>query len=64
MSDGKNLILGTVGKIKSWFSENFWGPFAAAVLNIVKWNVIIGGLRGFFSNGASHLITEMGKSFG
>lgn len=64
MSDGKNLILGTLGKVGSWFKDSFWGPFASAALGAVGLNILIGAARGFFSDTGTHILTEIGKSFG
>ena len=59
MSDGKNYIIGTLGKIGTWFKESFWGPFARIALTVVgakvikgaweffKKDVWLGTLRGF-----------------
>jgi hypothetical protein len=63
MSDGKNLLIGTLGKVGSWFKESFWGPFAAAAFGAVGTNIMLGAVRGFFNNTEGHLITEIGKSF-
>jgi len=48
MADGKNLLLGWVGKIKSWLEVSFFGPIVKAIMTIVAGNVVLGTLRGFF----------------
>jgi len=57
MSDGKNFLIGEVGKIKSWFSESFLGPIVAGILGaagtFLTWNWIAGAARGFFKDGES-----------
>lgn len=35
MSDGKNYILGWIGKISSWFKTNFFGVLAALIAPMV-----------------------------
>lgn len=66
MSQGKNYLIGTIGKISSWFKESFFGPIAGAIVKILVGsailNVVVGGLRGFFSNTNSHFLSEMAKS--
>jgi hypothetical protein len=51
MSDGQNYIIGTLGKIGTWFKESFWGPFAAAAFGAIGTNIMLGALRGFFTGG-------------
>ena len=40
MSDGKNYLIGTIGKISSWFKDSFFGPLVGAVastaMNLIK----------------------------
>ena len=35
MSDGKNFLIGQIGKIKSWFKESFFGPIVAGISTIL-----------------------------
>lgn len=62
MSDGKNWILGTIGKIGSWFEKSFFGPIAKAIFSAMALNTLLGAARGFFKDGESSLITELAKS--
>lgn len=62
MSDGQNYIIGTLGKIGTWFKESFWGPVASTIFGAVSLNIILGAARGFFSNTETSLITELAKS--
>ena len=56
MSDGKNYILGWIGKISSWFKTNFFGVLAALIApmviklgwDIFKKDIWLGTMRGFF----------------
>ena len=66
MSDGKNYLIGTIGKIHSWFKESFFGPIAGFIAKILLGsallNVVVGGIRGFMTNMNSHFGTEIAKS--
>lgn len=62
MSDGQNFLLGIIGKVKSWFEESFWGPFAAAAFGAVGTNIMLGAIRGFFKDGSNNFLGEMARS--
>jgi hypothetical protein len=61
MSDGKNYLIGWLGKIISWFRDSFWGPFASAAFGAVSMNVMIGAIRGFFT-GKDGILGEITRS--
>lgn len=62
MSDGQNLLLGTLGKIGTWFKESFWGPFAAAAFGAAGTNIMLGAARGFFKDGRDSFVREVARS--
>ena len=51
MADGKNLLVGWIGKISSWFKESFFGPIVASILGVLVGNTVLGAIRGFFTGG-------------
>ena len=51
MADGKNLLLGWVGKIGTWFEKSFFGPIVKTILGILVGNTVLGAIRGFFTGG-------------